>query len=70
MRTHQRKTKGEDGVYFTYTEDNPIAFNPFYTDDGVFDIEKRESIKTLILTFGNVMMNRQPVRKKLPFPMP
>lgn len=44
------KTQGEDGVYFTYTEDNPIAFNPFYTDDGVFDIEKRESIKTLILT--------------------
>ncbi|AWG23873.1 TraG family conjugative transposon ATPase [Flavobacterium kingsejongi] len=44
------KTKGEDGVYFTYTEDNPIAFNPFYTNDGVFDIEKRESVKTLILT--------------------
>jgi conjugation system TraG family ATPase len=45
-----RKTNGEDGVYFTYTEDNPISFNPFYTEDGVFDIEKRESIKTLILT--------------------
>jgi conjugation system TraG family ATPase len=45
-----RKTNGQDGVYFTYTEDNPIAFNPFYTDDGIFDIEKRESIKTLILT--------------------
>jgi conjugation system TraG family ATPase len=45
-----RKTHGEDGVYFTYTEQNPIAFNPFYTDDGLFDIEKRESIKTLILT--------------------
>lgn len=45
-----RKTKGEDGVYFTYTEQNPIAFNPFYTEDGVYDIEKRESIKTLILT--------------------
>lgn len=44
------KTQGEDGVYFTYTEANPIAFNPFYTDDGVFDIEKRESIKTLVLT--------------------
>lgn len=44
------KTKGKDGVYFTYTEDNPIAFNPFYTDDGAFDIEKRESIKTLILS--------------------
>lgn len=45
-----QRTNGEDGVYFTYTEENPIAFNPFYTDDGVFDIEKRESIKTLILT--------------------
>lgn len=45
-----RKTNSEDGVYFTYTEENPIAFNPFYTDDGLFDIEKRESIKTLILT--------------------
>lgn len=44
------KTRGEDGVYFTYTEEKPIAFNPFYTEDGVFDIEKRESIKTLILT--------------------
>lgn len=45
-----RRTGGEDGVYFTYTEQNPISFNPFYTDDGVFDIEKRESIKTLIMT--------------------
>jgi conjugation system TraG family ATPase len=45
-----RKTGGADGVYFTYTDENPIAFNPFYTDDGLFDIEKRESIKTLILT--------------------
>ncbi|HIB8181412.1 TPA: TraG family conjugative transposon ATPase [Elizabethkingia anophelis] len=44
------KTKGKDGIYFTYTEENPIAFNPFYTDDGVFDIEKKESIKTLVLT--------------------
>lgn len=45
-----RRTGGQDGVYFTYTEQNPISFNPFYTDDGVFDIEKRESIKTLIMT--------------------
>ncbi|MEN6363388.1 MAG: TraG family conjugative transposon ATPase [Bacteroidales bacterium] len=45
-----RKTRGEDGVYFTYSEQNPIAFNPFFTEDGVYDIEKRESIKTLILT--------------------
>jgi conjugation system TraG family ATPase len=45
-----RKTKGEDGVYFTYTEENPISFNPFYTDDYVFDVEKKDSIKTLLLT--------------------
>lgn len=45
-----RKTGGEDGIYYTYTEKNPIAFNPFYTDDLAFDIEKRESIKTLIMT--------------------
>ncbi|EGK02572.1 TraG family conjugative transposon ATPase [Dysgonomonas gadei] len=45
-----RRTNGEDGVYFTYTEKNPISFNPFYTDDGIFDIEKKESIKTLIMT--------------------
>ena len=44
------RTHGEDGIYFTYEEDNPIAFNPFYVEDGIFDIEKKESIKTLILT--------------------
>ena len=44
------RTHGEDGVYFTYEESDPIAFNPFYVEDGVFDIEKKESIKTLILT--------------------
>ncbi len=46
----RRKTGGEDGIYFTYTDESPIAFNPFYTEDKVFDIEKRESIKTLLLT--------------------
>ena len=44
------KTKGRDGVYFTYTEEVPIAFNPFYVEDGVYDVEKRESLKTLLLT--------------------
>lgn len=45
-----RKTHGEDGIYYTYTDANPISFNPFFTEDKVFDIEKRESIKTLLLT--------------------
>lgn len=45
-----KKTKGKDGIYFTYTEEKPISFNPFYTDDLVFDVEKKDSIKTLLLT--------------------
>lgn len=44
------RTHGGDGIYITYEEDNPIAFNPFHTASGEFDVEKRESIKTLILT--------------------
>ena len=44
------RTHGEDGVYYTYTEEKPISFNPFFTDDGVFDVEKKDSIKTLLLT--------------------
>jgi len=43
-------TDGKDGIYQTYSEEHPISFNPFFTDDYVFDIEKKESIKTLILT--------------------
>lgn len=46
---HQR-TGGQDGVYYTYSEQDPISFNPFYVEDQVYDVEKRESIKTLILT--------------------
>lgn len=44
------KSKGEDGIYFTYTEEKPISFNPFYTDDNQFDVEKKDSLKTLLLT--------------------
>ena len=39
-----------DGYYFTYSEADPIRFNPFYLGEGeVLDTEKRESIKNLIL---------------------
>lgn len=43
-------TGGQDGIYQTYTEENPISFNPFFTEDYQYDIEKKESIKTLIMT--------------------
>jgi conjugation system TraG family ATPase len=39
-----------DGYYFTYSEENPIKFNPFYIPAGeVLDTEKKESIKTLLV---------------------
>ena len=38
------------GYYFTYEENNPIKFNPFYVSPGdVLDTEGKESIKTLLL---------------------
>ncbi|MBN8877643.1 MAG: TraG family conjugative transposon ATPase [Sphingobacteriales bacterium] len=39
-----------NGYYFTYSEKNPIRFNPFYIGEGdSLDTEKKESIKTLLL---------------------
>lgn len=39
-----------NGYYFTYDENNPIRFNPFFISDGdALDTEKKESIKTLLL---------------------
>lgn len=38
------------GVYFTYTEANPIAFNPFFIPEGqTLDTEKKESLKSLLV---------------------
>jgi len=40
-----------EGYYFTYTEQNPIRFNPFWiAKDDQLDIEKKESIKALLLS--------------------
>jgi conjugation system TraG family ATPase len=39
------------GYYFTYTEENPIKFNPFYMPEGEsLDIEKKESLKALLVS--------------------
>ncbi|WP_240646699.1 TraG family conjugative transposon ATPase [Chitinophaga rhizosphaerae] len=38
------------GYYFTYSEQDPIKFNPFFVDSSdVMDTEFKESLKTLIL---------------------
>jgi conjugation system TraG family ATPase len=36
------------GYYFTYSEQNPIQFNPFFLEEEGLDTEKKESIKTLL----------------------
>ena len=59
----RHRTKGEDGIYFTYTDEEPICFNPFYSESRIFDIEKRESIKTLILTLWK-RDDEQPARSE------
>lgn len=51
-----------NGYYFTYDEDSPLRFNPFYLVPGdVLDTEKKESIKTLLLALwkkGDETYNR------------
>ncbi len=38
------------GYYFTYEENNPIKFNPFYLSEGTtLDTEKKESLKSLLV---------------------
>jgi len=37
------------GYYFTYSEKDPIKFNPFFLESDTLDTEKKESIKTLLL---------------------
>lgn len=38
------------GYYFTYSEKEPIQFNPFFLGEDTLDTEKKESIKTLLLS--------------------
>lgn len=42
------ETHGQDGVYFTYTEETPISFNPFFVADMIYTVEKREQLASLI----------------------
>ena len=44
----KEETKGEDGVYFTYKDDSPVEFNPFYVEDYLYTEEKIMNLCTLI----------------------
>lgn len=47
-RLINEETGGADGLYYTYTEEKPISFNPFYVADNSYTIEKREQLASLI----------------------
>lgn len=47
-RQINEETGGRDGVYYTYKEDDPIRFNPFYVADGQYTVEKREQLRSLM----------------------
>lgn len=44
----REETGGKDGIYYTYKEDDPIRFNPFYVQDGRYTTEKREQLNGLV----------------------
>lgn len=44
----QERTNGEDGIYFTFKEEEPISFNPFYVEDYVYTEEKMVQLLSLI----------------------
>jgi conjugation system TraG family ATPase len=49
-RSYETLCKLLGGVYLTYEEERPIRFNPFWLAPGeVLDIEKKESIKSLLM---------------------
>ena len=54
------KTGGEDGIYFTYEENDPIAFNPFLCGRRRFrHREKRRASRRLSSRSGNVMTSHR-----------
>lgn len=44
----REESSGRDGVYYTYTEEKPISFNPFYVEDYIYPEEKVINLCTLI----------------------
>lgn len=44
----QERTRNKDGAYFTFKEDKPISFNPFYVEDYVYTEEKMVQLLSLI----------------------
>ncbi|MBO4370766.1 MAG: TraG family conjugative transposon ATPase [Paludibacteraceae bacterium] len=47
-RMINEESHGQDGIYYTYTEEHPIAFNPFYAKTAEYSIEKKEQLASLV----------------------
>ncbi|MFQ8805456.1 MAG: TraG family conjugative transposon ATPase [Alistipes indistinctus] len=56
-------TRGEDGICKPIPKKTRSRSNPFYTDDYQYDVEKKESIKTLIMTLWK-RDSEQPTRSE------
>ena len=63
------RTHGEDGIYFTYEENNPIAFNPFYVEDGISTSRRKNPSRRLSLPCGSVMTNHRHMPRRWHCPM-
>lgn len=46
----KEETGGKEGLYYTYSEDNPLSFNPFYDPTERYSEEKKEQLVSLVLT--------------------
>lgn len=46
----KEESKKKDGIYYTYSEEKPLSFNPFYDPTGKYSEEKKEQLVSLILT--------------------
>lgn len=46
----KEESNGKDGLYYTYSEEKPLSFNPFYDATGLYSEEKKEQLVSLILT--------------------
>ena len=64
----REESRGNDGCYFTYTEENPLSFNPFWEPDYVYTEEKKEQLLTLLKTLwkgDNTLTNSEETHVKV-----
>ncbi len=45
----REESDGREGIYYTYSEEKPLSFNPFYDPTGRYSEEKKEQLVSLIL---------------------